>query len=87
MIGTGLVEIVYFFVIGITLIFERFGDVPVDNNITNSIVAFKGYYTSLSDFLPLNVIVAIIAFDLSFEGIVFIYKMVRWSYKKVPTIS
>ena len=87
MIFTALLNTIYIFVLGITTVISHFGDVSETNSITNAIVSLKGYYTSLDAFLPLSTIVAIIAFDLAFEGAVFLYKMVRWAYQKVPMIN
>lgn len=87
MIVTALLNIVYVFVLGITTLIAQFGEVSANNSITTAIVAFKTYYTSLDAFLPLTTIVAIIAFDLAFEGAVFLYKMIRWAYQKVPMIN
>jgi len=87
MITTFILNIIYFFVYGITLLFSAFGEVSANNDITTSIVALKTYYISLNNFLPLGTIVAIIAFDLAFEGVVFLYKGIRWAYQKVPFIN
>lgn len=87
MIVTALLNIVYVFVLGITTLIAQFGDVSTNNSITSAVVALKSYYTSLDAFLPLGTIVAIIAFDLTFEGIVFTYKLIRWAYQKVPMVN
>ena len=87
MIITALLNIIYVFVLGITTLIAQFGDVSTNNAITTAIVEFKTYYTSLDAFLPLTTLVAIIAFDLAFEGVVFLYKMIRWAYQKVPMIN
>ncbi len=87
MITTLVLNIFYAFAYGISLIVASFGDVVPNNLITTSIVTIKGYYMSLNSIVPLETIVAIIIFDLTFETAVFIYKLVRWGYKKVPTIS
>lgn len=87
MITTAILNIIYFFVLGIALLVAQFGDVEQNSEIVNAILTLRGYYVSLADYLPLNTIVAIIAFDLAFEGIYFVYKLIRWSYKKVPMIN
>ena len=87
MIVTALLNVVYVFVLGITTLIAQFGDVSANNAITSAVVSLKSYYTSLDAFLPLTTIVAIIAFDLAFEGIVFTYKLIRWAYQKVPMVN
>lgn len=87
MITTFILNIFYGFSYGISLVVASFGIVSDNNAITNSIVTLKNYYISLNDYLPLDTMLAIVAFDLAFEGIYFIYKLVRWGYRKVPGIS
>lgn len=87
MIVDFFLNLVFLFVFGITQIFVQFGDVVPNTSITDSLLTIKGYYLSLNGILPIDVLLSIIAFDLTFEGVYFIYKLIRWSYKKVPTIS
>jgi hypothetical protein len=87
MITNFLLDIVYTFVYGISLVVASFGDVGNNNAITTSIVTLKTYYNSLNDYIPIDVIMSIVAFDLAFEGIYFIYKLIRWGYQKVPMIN
>lgn len=87
MIITALLNVVYAFVYSISLVVGQFGDVTSSNAITDSILTLKSYYVSLDMILPLTVLLAIIAFDLAFEGFVFAYKMIRWAYTKVPSIN
>lgn len=87
MITTLLLNIFYQFAYGISLVVASFGVVSNNNAITTSIVTFKTYYNSLNAYLPIDTIVAIVAFDLLFEGAYFLYKLIRWGYRKVPGIS
>jgi len=87
MITTFILNIFYAFAYGISLVVASFGTVSDNNAITSYIVTLKSYYVSLNDYLPLDTILAIVAFDLAFEGIYFIYKLIRWGYRKVPGIS
>lgn len=67
--------------------FTTQADVPLNNSITSAVTVASGYYHALDAFLPFGTIFAIIAFDLTFEGVYFIYKLVRWAYQKVPMIN
>jgi hypothetical protein len=87
MITTAFLNIIYSFVYGISLIIAGNGTVTANNAITTAITTLKTYYTSLNDYLPIDTILAIVAFSLAFEGIYFIYKLIRWGYRKVPGIS
>jgi hypothetical protein len=87
MITNVLIDILYAFVLGISLVVASFGTVSDNNNITSSIVIFKTYYNSLTEYIPIGTLIAIIAFELTFEAVYFIYKLVRWGYRKVPGIT
>lgn len=87
MITEFLINILYSLVLGIARFLGRWGDVTANNDFTTSLVTIKSLYVSLADFLPLNYILAIIAFDLAFETIYAGYKLVRWAYTKIPGIN
>lgn len=87
MITTFIIEIFYTFAYGVSLVVASFGEVSNNNAITTSIVTLKTYYNSVNAYIPISTILAIIAFDLVFEGIYFVYKLVRWGYRKVPGIT
>lgn len=87
MIITILLNIFYIFAAGIVALVSTFGTVSQDSAITNSLATMGEYYMALDMIFPITVLLAIIAFDLAFELAVFIYKLVRWGYKKVPGIS
>jgi hypothetical protein len=87
MITTFILDILYKFVVGITTVIASFGTVSDNNAVTTSIVSLKTYYVSLNAYIPIDTIVAIVAFVLAFEGIYFLYKLIRWGYRKVPGIS
>ena len=87
MITSAILNIVYVFVLGITSLISSFGDVTAENAITQSIVVLNTYLSSLNAIIPIETIVAIILFDLAFESIYFIYKLIRWGYQKVPFIN
>jgi len=62
-------------------------DVPVTNGITSAVTAAASYYSALNSFFPMDALFAIISFELAFESIYFIYKLIRWTYRKVPGIT
>lgn len=87
MIADILLNIVYVFVLGITQLFNALGTVPSDNNITESLTLIGNYLAPLNSYLPLTTILAIIVFEITFESIYFLYKLIKWSYKKIPGIG
>jgi hypothetical protein len=87
MITSAFIQVIYLFLLGITKLISNLGEVPANNDFTTSILTFKQYYLSLDAFLPLSVILGIVAFDLAFEGIYFLYKGIKWGYQKVPMVN
>jgi len=87
MIVDALLAILFLFVRLVTSIFTIQADVPINNFLTTSIAAAAGYYSAMNAFFPFGTLFAIIAFDLTFEGIFFIYKLIRWGYQKVPGVN
>lgn len=87
MITDFIITIIYGFVYAISLAVSSFGTVSENNAISSAITVMKGYYMSVDAFIPISTILAIVAFDLAFEGVVFLYKLLRWGYQKVPGIT
>lgn len=87
MITSAFLNVIYVFVWGIAKLISNFGEATTNNFFTQSILTFKTYYVSLDAFIPLSTILAIVAFDLAFEGIYFTYKTIKWGYQKVPMIN
>lgn len=87
MIVDFLLNILYVFILFVTSFFTVFSDVPANNDLTASIVTLSSYFSSLDRFVPLATIFAIVTFELAFELAWFIYKLIRWSYSKVPGIT
>ncbi len=87
MIADALILTVYTFVLGINSLLASFGSVGENNDISNAIISIKSYYMALNEIAPIDVILGIVAFSLAFEGFVFIYKLIKWGYQKIPGIS
>jgi len=87
MITKFLIDIAYGFSYTMSLVVASFGTVSTNNTITASIVTMKTYYNSVNAYIPVDTILLIVAFDLAFEGVYFVYKLIRWGYRKVPGIT
>lgn len=87
MIIDALLSILSNFLNFILTFFTTQSDVPATNAITSSIIMAATYYRSLDSFFPVTTLLLIIAFELTFEGIYFIYKMIRWGYTKIPGVN
>lgn len=87
MITDTLLGLLLNFVNAITSYFTTQADVPMSNAIATSVTTAAGYYAAMNALFPFSTIFAIIAFELLFEGIFLVYKLIRWAYQKVPGIS
>lgn len=87
MITDALLGILLSFVNAIASFFTTQADVPVSNFLTTSISTAAGYYSAMDLIFPFGTLFAIIAFELTFEALFFIYKLVRWAYSKVPGVN
>lgn len=87
MITDALLGILLAFINGIASYFTMQADVPISNLLTTSITTAAGYYSAMNILFPFDTLFAIVAFELVFEGIFFVYKLIRWAYQKVPGVN
>lgn len=87
MIGAVLLSILFLFIEGILLILRSFGSVQEESAITNGLTVMGEYLAPLNSILPIDTLLLILAFDLIFEGLYLTYKVIKWSYKKVPLVN
>lgn len=87
MIGGLLIGILAVALGALTAPFLLLSDVSATSEITTSITNASNYIFSLNTVFPVVTLLAIIAFDLVFESAVFLYKGIRWIYRKIPGIS
>ena len=87
MITNALLGLLTAFLNAVFSFFATQADVPISNGITTAVTTAAGYYSAMNSYFPLDTLFAIIAFEITFETIYFIYKLIRWSYRKVPGIS
>lgn len=87
MITNALLGILLAFINAIASFFTAQADVPASNLLASSITTAAGYYSAMNIIFPFSTLFAIVAFELTFEGLFFIYKLIRWAYQKVPGIN
>ena len=71
----------------VQLLKSTFGTVQFDGTISNGILTMASYYSAIDNILPIGTILAIIAIELTIEIAYFSYKLIKWGYQKIPTIS
>jgi hypothetical protein len=87
MITTALLNVIYVFVVAVVSLLRGFGEVDESNAITSAITAIQPYYVSLETIFPVGTVLAIVGFVLVFEGLYLLYKLIKWSYTKIPGIN
>jgi len=87
MIASLFINLIYIFVKAILVLLSSLGPVSEQSAISASLAVVGQYLAPLNTVLPIDTVLLIFAFDLFFEGLFFTYKMIRWAYRKVPTIS
>lgn len=87
MISSLLIAILAAALTALTSPFLLLPDVSASTEITTSLTNVANYIFSLNSIFPIATIIAIISFDLTLEGFVFLYKGIRWIYKKIPGVS
>lgn len=87
MITDAILGLIYFFVAGIVLLFSVLDDVVLSTSLTSGVDSLTGYYSALDVLLPMGTILGIIAFDVTFESALLVYRGIKWTYQKVPGIS
>ena len=87
MITTALLNILYYFIVGITSPIRALPDVSLPEGLTSAIQTASGYFTSLNTILPMDTMITILGVSLAFEGLYIIYKLIMWVIKKVPGLN
>ena len=87
MIFTAILDLLYNALYFICGYFLRLADVSMTSAVSTSIATASSYYAALNSYLPLDTAITIVLFDIAFETSFFVYKMIRWGYKKIPMID
>ena len=87
MISQFLITILYGVVSIVASIFSVLPDVSLPVEISNAVNSISPYYQGLDTIFPMSTIFFILSIELVFIGFYFSYKIVRWSYTKIPGIN
>jgi hypothetical protein len=83
-----ILAIVYAFIYALTAVFRLANDVTLPVSMTSTIATASGYISSLDDFLPVHeLVVTLVGVFFLYESTYFIYKLLMWVVRKIPTIS
>jgi len=87
MIVTAFLNIVYSFVFVITAPLRLFSNVSLPAALTTSLTTAGEYLTAVQQFFPITAMLSVLAFVLSVEVAIGIYKGIMWLIKRIPTQS
>lgn len=87
MIGTAVLTLLYFTILGITTPIRNLADVTSEPDFISAINTASGYISAFDNFLPMGTLITILGLFIAFELFYFTYKVVMWVIKKIPTIN
>jgi hypothetical protein len=78
-----------FFFNTVSFLLSYLPDTPAYSSITTAITTTVGHISSIYSFIPYIItnILAILAFDLLFETGYFLFKVIYWVIRRIPTQS
>jgi hypothetical protein len=78
-----------FFFNTVSFLLSYLPDIPAYSSITTAITTIGGYISSIYSFIPfiITTILAILAFDILFETGYFLFKIIYWVIRRIPTQS
>lgn len=87
MITTGILYIIYVFVLGITALLATIGPVSLPADMLSGLGSLGPAYMALDAIFPIGVLISILAFEIIFDTALVTYRAIKWGYQKIPGIS
>jgi hypothetical protein len=87
MIFTAILTILYGVVYAVISPLLLFSDASLPSGITSSISTASEHLAAVDVFVPVGTIIAILTSFIVIETGIFVFKMVMWIIKKIPTIN
>jgi hypothetical protein len=87
MIVSLILALIYGVILVITYPLRSFSDVVLDPNINAAISTAGNYLAIVNQIAPITTLIAILSIVLTIEVFIFIYKLIMWIIRKIPTIS
>jgi len=66
---------------------ELFGEAELPAGISNSLPDFAGYYSTMNTIFPVDTVLVIIAAQVVIETSIMVYRLVKWTWEKIPSIN
>jgi len=87
MIPSAFLYIIYGIVYGITAPLRAFSDVELPEGITSAITTMGTYLAAVEPILPIATLLAVLGIILVAETSIFVYKVIMWLIRRLPTQS
>jgi hypothetical protein len=87
MITSILLSFVYAFVWAVTSPIRLLPDVSLSSGISTAITTAGQYITPLNTVIPISTLLTIFGLVIGIEGSIFLYKVIMWIVKRIPTQS
>lgn len=87
MITSLLLSLIFGFVWAITTPLRILPDVVLSSSLTSAIQTANQYIAPINTVAPLTDLLAIFALVLAIESSIFLYKVIMWIIKRIPTQS
>jgi hypothetical protein len=87
MITTVLLNIFVAFAGTLVWVLQAFGPATLPAGIVSSMPTFASFYSTLDSIFPVSTVLIIIAAQVTIELSILTYRLFKWGYQKIPTIT
>lgn len=87
MISFAILAVIYGFIYALTLPFRALDDVSLPASFTDSVNTASSYLIALDTYIPVVIILALLAVFFAYETAYYSMKLINWVIRKIPTIS
>lgn len=64
-----------------------FGEAQLPAAIANSLPQFSEFYSTLNTIFPVDTVLVIISAQVVIETSIMVYRLVKWTWEKIPSIN
>lgn len=87
MIISGFLNIVYYAIIALTYPLRYLADFSFSAEFSNAVISAGDFLATINQVFPLSGLFAVFAVFLAFETAIFVFYLILFVIKKIPTIS
>jgi len=87
MIITAIFYLIYYAIVGVLTPIRLLPDASLPEEITNAITQAGQTLTAVESIIPVNTILLVLTSFLTIEASIFVYKVIMWVIKKIPSVN